>query len=588
MAAFREDAAWAWRGYLGLSNRKQEPWDEVVFRGLEAERVDLENEEDDEEWRPGASDGEELTSDEETDSGCENASGTLDEDFTVQLDDKSEMDDRSEYLTWLEQMAAKTEYDDDSPAYPSDSSDVDKITKFRKMRQLAEEFRVKVPTEIRAPWRVPVEAIEEPLRSEIKEGKHKQRCVHGFDPVPLYLLHPINVLAQPTGDHWEHLAGPDCRAKEGYLGTRISADEMFNCNVAQAIVTKDASTDWETESTDEDWEKAASASWHLTGLVDTLSEREFGTTTPYPKRHANWTRFHHMDCINFETRKTAMTFHPPCLEVFKRASLKRHGYFDINALGDAWIKAANDFDRLPRAKPVEASSEQWWIHHVRSEYLAANPCFVPSLKKLLESSRVSHIVVPRSVTAHGLLALPTEIQHSIMLHLDISDITSTGLSSQILRKAAQNVLKSRLPHDMPHLWELWCDMPYSRWTGTSAAAVEAAQTASNEQEEEIARALQILKEEGYHEAHADYKQYWDDSRAERKRKALGPLQEKATDFVNIEEIDLVEFVCRLEKAQRDDQVKGLRNRERIWVDCNKILDLIEGLQEEGRISPSSG
>lgn len=602
---FREDAALQSRGLRRV--RDGRTWEEVVLEGLEEERVDLGEDQGDDEWVPG--DEDEMEIDEgaleyEFGSASESREEEDDDDDTLIKDmedaemeeaqnheDESEngTDEQSEYRAWSKKVVASTCLN--IYGYSPDRN----YEHFEQMRRLGEEFKAKVLTDVKLPLYVPVELLEEPFRSEIEQavgGFSETR--DGTEIVSPAFCHPLNVLGPPE-ECWEHLAGPNCGNEKGYHGHRISIEEMMSCNVAQGLSARDMKTTWENESTDEDWEGKGTPGWYLTGLVDYMPGRGGGHgAATYPDRH------HHgltsdMDNMWWDvgTRdETAIPFHPTCLEVFKRASLKRYGRFDIHALGNWWRECADwrYMHEFPRAKDVKAGEDEWWQHYVGSEYLATNPCFLPSLRQLLESSRKAQTVDGGPLhTKHRsslFLNCPVEMKRLIMSYLNPTDVVSVSTAYPNLRDMAQGVLQTTIPRDMPHIWELWCKLPYSRWTGTSAAEIRAALDAFNEQEIEIERVLEILADEKEHKAHAIYKQYWDESREERREKSRAPTQEKPADVFDVQELDLIGLVLRLNKARSDGEPKGLMNRERIWIDCNVILDRIEELQEEGRIPPS--
>lgn len=179
----------------------------------------------------------------------------------------------------------------------------------------------------------------------------------------------------------EHIAAPDCASTAGYNGHSISAHEMQGCYTFQCLAPKtpsQPSSSWSSgpwqpqQNDDQDFESAPSAKYFLTGLADCLPSRDMGRPTVYPVRHGceephaenfvwNWDIINNSEIVGF----MALPFHPTCLEVYKRASLRRFGKVDIQALTEWWQSECTyaDFnDKFPRDRAVLQGSSQWWHH----------------------------------------------------------------------------------------------------------------------------------------------------------------------------------------------------------------------------------
>lgn len=79
----------------------------------------------------------------------------------------------------------------------------------------------------------------------------------------------------------EHIAGPKCNFGGGYMGYRVSAEEMRSCQTAQCLAPKPAN--WQPQPGD--CQAELESKYFLTGLVDGMPDIEMGTIAPSPARH---------------------------------------------------------------------------------------------------------------------------------------------------------------------------------------------------------------------------------------------------------------------------------------------------------------
>ncbi|GKT51932.1 uncharacterized protein ColSpa_12113 [Colletotrichum spaethianum] len=180
----------------------------------------------------------------------------------------------------------------------------------------------------------------------------------------------------------EHLPGLNCIHGGGYQGRSISVQEMHGCCTVQCLMPK--LSYWQPEIDDQEFEKTED--FFLTGLSDFMPSRDADYPTMFPVRH----KCQRPLTDNFfwsadEERMTGMPFHPACLELYKRASLHRSGKVDVQGLMDWFCLEAKYeiYKSFPRSEAVKRAEGQWWVHREGDEHLAANPCFVPSLQKIL-------------------------------------------------------------------------------------------------------------------------------------------------------------------------------------------------------------
>ncbi|KPM43224.1 hypothetical protein AK830_g3373 [Neonectria ditissima] len=355
----------------------------------------------------------------------------------------------------------------------------------------------------------------------------------------------------------EHIAGPDCVGESwcggGYNGNNISVDEMRGCNTLQCLVRKQS--DWQPDADDEEFEREGQ--FFLSGLSDYMPSRDMDSPTVFPARH-------HCADPRAETYiwdlsdldEYALPFHPTCLEVFKRASLRRSGKVDYAALQGWWqIDGIEDnYDEFPRDEAVDEAREQWWQHNFESEWLAANSCYVPGLRSVLDS--VEHLDERAEFRSTGqgsvgdqpptdiFSRLPQELRTMVVMDLDSSSIASLRIASRSFSPLPQAVFQALTLRERPWLWEAWSSLDYSFWSSVTAKELRDAADAGAE----------ILKGASV---------------------PVTLLDANTTDWYGL--------FKRISVGLKDGQLKGLQNRRRIWKDCQEILDRAADYRRKGKM-----
>lgn len=398
----------------------------------------------------------------------------------------------------------------------------------------------------------------------------------------------------------EHIAGglgcqlnSICPDRGGYNGHAISAEAMRGCNTLQCLVRKPDG--WDSESDDEDFE--GDGSFFLSGLSDYMPSRDEDSPQVFPERH---------DCerpyaenVLYEPEKAneyAMPFHPTCLEAFKRASLQRTGSIDIEGLTDWWSLDASYevFHSFPRDPAVNCS--QWHEHVSGAEFVAANPCFVPGLPAILASADrkadanfVYGSVFDTSNASTGagdvFSRLSQELRDILLVLLDPADIANLRLASRTFRQLPQSFFRSLILREMPWLWEAWSSLDYSFWSTTTSLELKTDGERSFSRLTGLKSAIGILYEEGRQEglpvendaAIAALKQ----AVVDEENRGLRPTA--SVPLLVADKTDWYRLCCDLAKNHK--RLLGLRNRRRIWKDCEEILDRIERYRDEGKIVP---
>ncbi|KAH6967897.1 hypothetical protein BKA56DRAFT_597358 [Ilyonectria sp. MPI-CAGE-AT-0026] len=390
----------------------------------------------------------------------------------------------------------------------------------------------------------------------------------------------------------EHIAGPDCSygpvAGGGYNGQNISLQEIRGCNTVQCLVRKPSG--WEPEDDDQEFEK--SGAFFLSGLSDYMPSRDGPGLSVFPERHS-CTQPKAENIFWSESRRMeyALPFHTTCLEIFKQASVHQHGKIDIKALTGWWELEANEtsFQHFPRDPAVLEARNKFWTHNPGAEYLVVNPCHVPGLDTLLTSARLRRDSCQSATTTETrrssedtivvdpFSVLPQEVRTMILLQLEFEDMTNVQLSSRAFRDIPDTVFHNLIIRDWPWMWEAWSKLGYSIWASKSSEELEEAVESQRRQPESNHSDIPLVPdEERSNNGDASEAQRDDENSSKKLMPTAGFLQNPhATDWRKV----------RLDISRKlaGNQLKGLRNRQRIWKDCQEILARAEKYRSEGKL-----
>ncbi|KAH7127805.1 hypothetical protein B0J13DRAFT_645844 [Dactylonectria estremocensis] len=368
-------------------------------------------------------------------------------------------------------------------------------------------------------------------------------------------------------------------ARGGYSGHNISLQEMTGCNTVQCLVRKTPS--WKPEDGDEEFE--TSGTFFLSGLSDYMPNRDGPLPSVFPERHGCAEPRPETTFWNEErTAEYALPFHTTCLEVFKQASLYRTGSIDIEAL-TGWWEVEADHKRtpdFPRDAAVTKSPENYWVHFQGDEYLVADPCRVPGLDSLLEMAQQAPKLdttqpspsepLPREPTTQDpFLRLPQEVRTMILLQVPFDDVVNLQLSSRAFRDIRDAVFRNLVIRDWPWMWEAWSALGYSSWASKTAEELGKLATLSRK------RARSNTNNAGGEKQEVEEAQR-DDSARSKSVSEAGFL--KTAHAINWRKVRLAAST-----KLAGNHLKGLRNRERIWKDCEEILSRADNYRREGKM-----
>lgn len=347
---------------------------------------------------------------------------------------------------------------------------------------------------------------------------------------------------------FEHIAGPECVQLLGYSGARISAEAMRGCNTYQCLAAKPLG--WSPAPDDEPFE--ATGDFFLTGLCDKMCHSDQSSNRVYPPRHDYELPQAYNQCLPYggeDGEPSSMPFHPTCLEIFKRASLDRYGVIDLHGLG-SWYRVGDGLEwyDFPRDEAVDSARDGCWLHNPGDEYLVANPCSITELDAMISKTRVGNTSADPQVRDHRGSAggkpspsrdifqrLPYDVQCNIAALIGFRDLTNLRLVSSTFRDLHPSVYHEMVLREMPWFYEAWSSLPISPWATTTEKKLRAG---------ELAQGI-----------------------------AMKPLSRDEADWESLG--------FKLDRA--GDAVPGLRNRRRIWGDCQVIMDQVDSFRAEGKI-----
>ncbi|KAF4972009.1 hypothetical protein FSARC_1339 [Fusarium sarcochroum] len=371
--------------------------------------------------------------------------------------------------------------------------------------------------------------------------------------------------AQETADlskpDIEHFPGENCQSTRAYSGRRISVEAMRGCNTYQ-FLQKKKNVRWIPSSDDDDLETSddyiltdlRSHEFRSPGLFPSLN-----IGTPVGNTISTWT--------------AGMPFHPTCFEIFKRASLDRYGVIDTDGLMQWWYRnmEIQSLDKFHRHAAVNRGKHYEWQHNMGDEFLAANPCFIPGLQDILDAVQDGSNFDKGPTIDLGVSAakyngdmfsrLPQELKLNILLDLDTWDIANLRLASRSFRQLPRLLFYYLALRELPWLYEAWTSLPLSFWATTTASeqktlqrALKDAQSAlafndSDEVKKECQRKVKELKEKI----------------SARPTTPVTLLDRHKTDWYRL----------RIELTQKWAAMPGLRNRRRIWEDCQTIMNYMD-------------
>lgn len=386
----------------------------------------------------------------------------------------------------------------------------------------------------------------------------------------------------------EHIASPGCGCRAGYNPFEISVEEMRGCKTLQCLAEKDGG--FRLEKDDEEFE--LSSNYFLTGISDHMPAGDCDCPSVFPARHDRGIGEADVWFYDVEVAQM-MPFHPTCFEIFKHLSRREFNRVDVNGLMSWWkientFKDAYDF---PRHEDVTTASCQHWDHYRGAEYLAANPVYVPGLDSLLCSAISADPSFSVEMGAFSgdlcqaksgsysndpFLQLPQELRFSVISHLSSPEIAHLRQCSRAFYQLPISLWHHLLVEEQPWLWEAYANSSPSFWTLVTARQLQARQAAKDVYENQLQIYRNVIKSEM-----PELLDNW--IRAE-------PAYEEVAEPLEVPKLPVLLpkektnwYLVYKNLTVHGKEMKGLRNRRRIWKDVAEIVRRIAKYRDEGRI-----
>jgi len=249
-----------------------------------------------------------------------------------------------------------------------------------------------------------------------------------------------------------------------------------------------------------------------------------------------------------------------------------------------------------------------WCHQPGDEWLAANPVEIPEFCGLVESCFTSS-TLERTVqnSQARLLELPAELIDHIISFLGEYELSAVAATSRKLRCHTQSFFRALAVEHMGWLWEVFeaerypnsPDWPVSWDPCNPPGLVPGLPYDLETEEQENALWAQIIEEDPAMECFGNAVKT---SNSSRREAILAPYRARAELLLKEWRTfrdGVTEWICRLPLGGKQighdldwarlwrlsnpdtTPIPGMRNRARIWKDCERILDYNIRLREQG-------
>ncbi|KAK3182128.1 hypothetical protein K4F52_006497 [Lecanicillium sp. MT-2017a] len=388
-------------------------------------------------------------------------------------------------------------------------------------------------------------------------------------------IHALTEEYKQKDENWadrEHIAGPNCKLTNGYSGHRITVEEMRGSRTFQLLCPKREG--WKPTPGDEEFEKDSSLRYYLSGLADGIDSKHPWNNMFVPVRHG---QVKHRVCnwasAAGDATQAAMPFHPACFEVYKRASMHRYGKIDVGGLTD-WYRVESTWHFTDKIFPHDEAvkrgfkgkgSNKTWSHVEGDEWVVANPCFVPALTAM-DVTTEEPFVMKRQRGEDVNLA-------NLSLAPNDANVSLSQYYEQILE-------------EMPWLWEAWCTLPYSGWATTSQSQLQENPLDKQHEREYLQHLIGYMTADSVLTA----EQSEDLERIQQRLEQLDKEEPTCPTGVDAPQLPRDGIDWRKLYNFLKDSIEtshGLRNRQRIWKNCNYIMGRIELQRAKGKIGPGS-
>lgn len=303
-----------------------------------------------------------------------------------------------------------------------------------------------------------------------------------------------------------------------------------------------------------------------------------------------------------------LPFHPTCFELFIQISKLRMGAVCLDPLVHLESNSRNDAFGERHPDVQDAKSDGWhWSCMPGSEYLVANPVFVPGLKALFEAAmsngegfNVRHspfqdMLWPEKGgdgydKAHDpFLMLPAELRQTVVWNLDSRDIAGLRLASRAFYHLPISLWHRLMVREMPWIYEAWGEDPTPyHWAMANASDLKQMREQREAYAIERRRRAEILQEHDIElyatwEANEPKNPPWFDTPEFQAQLQQSAGVKRAMAPVKLPRERTNWYRLYTDIKANEKTVKGLRNRKRIWMNVEHIVAQVgKGWEKELR------
>ncbi|KFY14067.1 hypothetical protein V492_02879 [Pseudogymnoascus sp. VKM F-4246] len=401
-----------------------------------------------------------------------------------------------------------------------------------------------------------------------------------------------------TREAYEHIAGPNCSQLDGYNGHNISVEEMMDCSTVQCLYAKP--DDW--VSNEEDMYFETDSKYYLSGLSDHSSSG--GWKQMYaPILHGRVqgsTDNDNNPWIDTEElqKESGVPFHPACFELFKIIGEATSGKVNIDGLAQLRnICCTSKTDFCDWGDDVRRCSEQCWLHLPDTEYLVANPIFIPGFRDICDNALrtdedfdVQQTAFPKRegsrnqlVSGDPFLKLPSELVQNIVRHLESQEIAAMRLVSRAFEQLPISLWHRLLLDEFPCIYEAWrADVTPYKWASQDVNMLQSLRKEVEEWESQRQRKARDLDYDPELEAkflNSEPKvPPWHTEHYLRELKEKSLTIKKRLEPIALPHEKTNWYQLYSEIVRHWEDLKGLQNRERICGAIGDICIAIEGIQ----------
>lgn len=246
----------------------------------------------------------------------------------------------------------------------------------------------------------------------------------------------------------------------------------------------------------------------------------------------------------------------------------------------------------------DAKSDGWhWSCMPGSEYLVANPVFVPGLKALFETAisseesfNVQHSpfqdVLSEKLdvtyeTHDPFLVLPAELRQAVVWNLDSRDVANLRLASRAFYHLPISLWHRLMVREMPWIYEAWCDDPTPyHWAMANASDLKQIREQREAYTTERRRRAEILQDHDLElyaawEANEPKTPPWFNTPGFQAQLQQSTDMKRAVAPIKLPRERTNWYRLYTDIKANEMTVKGLRNRKRIWMNVEHIVAQVE-------------